>query len=693
MSRLIFDIETDGLLDQLTTIHSLVIKDADNGQMYSCCDDPSYRHETGTCTSALTIKQGLDVLMEADEIIGHNIVAFDIPAIQKVFPWFEPRGKTLDTLTMSRLIWSDIKENDFQRRARLKRKHGEGHANSASPKRLIGSHGLEAWGYRLGSWKGDYSKEREQALKAEFARRRRVAVIGVIREYIATMKAFGEKRTKAGMNRALAMVDLPPKAPTKAEIVEHVWGSWNPDMQAYCEQDVEVTHDFLKLIESKRYSQTAMQLETDFKAIIHRMEGEGFPFDKTKAHALEHKLVRRKVEIEQEMAEAFPPWEIHTPFVPKANNSTLGYVKGEVAYRTKRMVFNPASRDHIADRLTDKYGWEPVELTETGKPKVDETILKRLPYPEAKALAEYFVIGKRLGALSEGKNSWLGLVHEDSRIYHSVITNGAVTGRCTHKQPNLGQVPSVKAAYGTECRSLFHAPKGMVMVGADLSGLELRCLAHYMAIWDDGAYIKELLEGDIHTANQNAAGLPSRDNAKTFIYGFLYGAGDEKIGSIVGKGSAEGKRLKKQFLDKTPALKKLREAVQAKTAETLWVKGKKKPNPKFVGHLVGLDGRELPIRSSHAALNTLLQSAGALLAKKATVILYEDLSTRGWVFGEDYALMAHVHDEIQMWAKPELAEQLGEAAVKSFEAAGEFFQFRCPITGEYKVGNNWAETH
>jgi DNA polymerase I-like protein with 3'-5' exonuclease and polymerase domains len=286
------------------------------------------------------------------------------------------------------------------------------------------------------------------------------------------------------------------------------------------------------------------------------------------------------------------------------------------------------------------------------------------------------MVQKRIGQLAEGDQAWLKKVGNDDRIHGSVITNGAVTGRATHSNPNMAQVPSVSAPFGTECRTLFHVPQGKSLVGADLSGLELRCLAHYMAKWDGGSYGRTLLEGDIHTVNQNAAGLPTRNQAKTFIYGFLYGAGAAKIGSIVGKGAAEGQRLKSRFLKQLPALAKLVEAVQYASNR---------------GYLLGLDGRKLFVRSSHAALNTLLQSAGALIAKQSLVEFDRLVLERGW--SDKVKLVAWIHDEIQVETDEDIAEEVGTLAVRAFELAGTYFGFRIPITGEFRVGRNWAETH
>lgn len=154
---------------------------------------------------------------------------------------------------------------------------------------------------------------------------------------------------------------------------------------------------------------------------------------------------------------------------------------------------------------------------------------------------------------------------------------------------------------------------------------------------------------------------------------YLYGAGDEKIGSITGGGSSEGKKLKAAFLKKTPALAKLKAAIDKAV--------------KDKGYLIGLDGRELPIRSSHAALNTLLQSAGAIVMKKALVILADLLEPY------DAKFVLNIHDEWQIEAADDCADLVGKLAVQAIREAGEFYGFRCPLDGEYKIGNNWCETH
>lgn len=590
---LIFDLETDGLLDEVTKIHCLVIKDSDKDYGMSYFGDD--------------IESGLREVMKHPLIAGHNIIKYDIPVIQKLYPWFtiDP-SKVFDTLVATRLIWANIKDND-----NLLLKEGR------LPGKLFGSHSLEAWGYRLGNYKGDY---------------------------------------KGG------------------------WETFTQEMLDYCIQDVEVTSALYEKIVSKQYSQTALELEHQVAWLMAKQERNGFHFDMKKASDLLSRLVQRRGELERELKDYFGSWVIQLPpFVPKVNNKTRGYTKGVPIERTKTIEFNPSSRDHIADRLSTLYGWKPTVFTEGGKPQVDEVILGELDYPPCKLLTEYLTVQKRISQLFEGGQAWLKC-EKQGRIHGSVNPNGAVTGRATHSYPNISQVPSSGSAYGRDCRELFTVPAGWTLVGADASGLELRCLAHYMAKYDGGKYGEVLLNGDIHTENQKAAGLSTRAQAKTFIYGFLYGAGDAKVGSIVGGTSGDGRKLKDKFLRSLPALKRLTEAVREASRR---------------GFLIGIDGRQLHVRSAHAALNTLLQSAGAIVCKKWLVLLEEHLSSKykhGW--DGDYAFCAWSHDEVQIACRtPEIATYISEAAPQFVTRAGEAFDFRCPLAGESKMGTTWADTH
>lgn len=593
-----FDIETNGFLEKLDRVHSIVIEDISTGEKWSCAHASGFR----------SIEWGLTKLAEADLVVGHNIIKFDIPALRKVYPYFDiPFHKVRDTLLLTRLLWGHIGDSDHGRIAK-----------GRLPPKMRGRHSLAAWGYRMGILKGD----------------------------------FGETTD---------------------------WSEWTPEMQTYCEQDVTVTTALWHRIQKANPAERAVILEHKFCHAIVQQEQFGFRFDVEKAVQLYAKLQARRDKIDEELKALFKPWYVRgEEKTPKVNNSRHGYVKGQPFTKVILQEFNPGSRMQIAARLKARYGWAPKNFTPTGQPQIDETTLTTLKKPAAKLLIERFLLDKRIGQLAEGDQAWLR-AEKNGRIHGSVNTIGAITGRCTHSQPNVAQVPGVKALFGKECRELFHVDPGFIQIGADASGLELRCLAHFMAAFDGGKYAKLLLEGDVHTANQEAAGLPSRDDAKTFIYAFLYGAGDAKIGNIIGKGPKAGKKLKTNFLAQTPALKRLREAVQKKVEQA--------------GFLYGIDGRKLHIRSAHAALNTLLQSAGALLVKQATINLFETMERRGFVFGRDWAMVAHVHDEYQLQVRQEFADEVAEIAVEAFREAGRQFKWRCPLDGEAKIGKNWSECH
>ena len=428
------------------------------------------------------------------------------------------------------------------------------------------------------------------------------------------------------------------------------------EMAEYCAKDVDVTKALYAKILGEEPTMMSMALEHDFAAIIQEQERSGIPFNERAATDLYTTLTAEKDALSRRLVDLFPPKVV------------------QLKTKKKYIPFNPGSRLQIAEGLMAKHNWRPSEFTPDGRPKVDEEVLSSLEYEEAKLLSKYLLIEKRIGQLGDGKEGWIKL-SKNGKIFGRVNTNGAVTGRCSHSGPNMAQVPSVKSPYGKECRALFYAPAGFKMVGVDASGLELRCLAHYMAKYDDGVYAKTVVSGDIHTMNQQAAGLQTRDQAKVFIYALVYGAGDEKIGKIIGGSRQEGKRVKDRFLSKVPALKRLKDDIE-RAMETR-------------GYLIGLDGRKLRPRSKHAALNTLLQSAGAILMKQATVLAWRRFKKAKI----EVTQVAHVHDEIQYIVKEDNAKQTGQLCVESIRLSGEVFKFRCPLDGEFRIGGNWAETH
>lgn len=615
--RLIFDIETDGFLDTFTKIHSLVIKDVDTGEVWSCHD----LSPDGIAATGGNITRGVEILEKATEIIGHNIIEFDIPVIQKLYPDFNPRkDQVIDTLVYCRMLWPEVINTDMKKiRA----------GTTVLTPKLAGTHKLEAWGMRLGILKGTYSSMMEER-------------------------------------------GLDP------------WASWNPEMQEYCEQDVEVTEALFKLIEEKPICEYSVWPEHAAMWITAAQQRAGFMFDVKAAEDLYFHLSGIRAGLNDTLTDIFKPWwkpagKVKTP---KQDNSRWGYIKGAPFTPVKLNVFNPNSNQQIEDRLRTLYGWKPVEMTPSGQAKLDEEILGALPYPEAKDLAYYQMIQKRIGQLAEGNQAWLKQVKPDGRIHGRINSCGAITTRSTHSNPNIGQVPAVSAQFGRECRSLFPAPPGRRLLGCDVSGLELRMLAHYMAAHDGGAYGREVIEGDVHTLNQQAAGLPTRDAAKTFIYAFLYGAGNLKLGTIAGGGAQQGAALKAKFLRKVPALGKLLKGVKASV------------NKK--GTLRALDGRSLKVRHKHAALNTLLQSAGALVCKLWMVRFHDLLEANELT--DRVTQVAWIHDELQMEIDDDLVREdgtsiVGDLCVKAIKTAGEELEVRIPLTGEYKIGATWADTH
>jgi len=621
---LFFDIETNAINDwstysDLHTVHCLSIYDPMIPKMLTFHGE--------------SIERGLLELQKADRIVGHNVIDFDIPALKKLYGFSPPLIKVLDTLVVSRCVFPDLRNDDFGR--------------NGFDKALVGSHSLKAWGHRMGS---------------------------------TTKLTYGEE--------------------------DGAFNSYNEEMRKYCERDVIVTqllHDFLF---KHKPSKEMIAIEHWFRFVISLQERHGFKFDLDKADLLTAKLMGIRAKLTTDLQNQWKPTEVEMKSpagwtlqivsddsVEVIQRKTKNELKQELKSRglkqtlvkdakkqgnaVKEIPFNPGSRKQIAERLM-ALGYELPTENDGVSYKVDESVLRGIDHPIAEDLLSYLLVQKRLGQLAEGQQAWLKL-QKNGVIHGSVNTNGAVTGRCTHSNPNVAQVPSVRADYGSECRELFTVRNGYKLVGCDASGLELRMLAHYMAFYDGGQYAKIVTEGDVHTVNQQAAGLETRDQAKTFIYALLYGAGDEKIGNIAGGNAQLGQKLKRKFFSSLPALARLQADVQRKV--------------KHGGELIGLDGRILPIRSSHAALNMLLQSAGAVVMKVALIQLFHLLNGLRWQHGREYAFVANIHDEFQAEVTPDKAETFGKLAVESIQHAGKQLKLNVRLDGEFKIGNNWAETH
>jgi len=459
------------------------------------------------------------------------------------------------------------------------------------------------------------------------------------------------------------------------------WSKFSKEMLDYCIRDCEITTKLYRHLTLKGLSSDAKQLEYATRKHCSIQEKSGWHFDLHGAIGLLRTINEDLRQAEEKVHKTFKPlavWKSKTPVKnrwKKKGGRTKAYQaevelechtndEGDYGYWSYPEL-NLGSRQQVGRHLMH-YGWKPTVFTDTGLPKVDESTLKDVDIPEAKIIARYLMLQKRQGQVS----SWIDEYNYDTeRIHCRVHTMGTVTHRMSSSNPNLQQVTASNKEYGQEMRSLFTVPEGKVIVGADLSGLELRCLAHYMK---DKDYTEEILSGDIHTANQKAAGLKTRDESKRFIYAYLYGGGDFLIGKICGGSKELGKKIKAEFLSNTPALANLRKRIEIASNK---------------GYIKALDGRRVYVRSSHSALNFLLQSAGAIIAKRAWEIFH--------VIADDYAYkqLGVIHDEIQIECNPGDADRIGRLVVDAMELTTEYYKLNCPITGEYKIGRSWNETH
>ena len=465
---------------------------------------------------------------------------------------------------------------------------------------------------------------------------------------------------------------------------------YSQEMLDYCIQDVAVTFNLWQTIATQNYAESSLLLEHDFALSINKQIRSGVPFDLDAALDLVDVLRAKETELETHLKQIFPPIKHEQVFVPRVNNTKRGYVKGQPFTKVSYEEFNPGSRDQIANRLSSKYGWKPQKFTEKGNPVVDDDVLEKLPYPEAKSLAEYMLVKKRLGQIAGGNNAWIKLYNNDTgRIHGDVTTNGCITGRCSHRNPNMGQVPAGYSPYGKECRSLFTPPDGWDLIGIDAKALELRCLAGYLAIWDNGEYARLVTDEsiDIHTYNQKQFGVETRDISKRLLYGMLYGCGSVKAGSIIDPNLKDedelrmlGRNAIDGFMRGVPALK----ALKLEIDKTIGLRG----------YLIGLDRRQLYCRSAFKGLNVLLQSAGAILMKQVVINIQNNIKNNlDLVYDHDWQQLLMVHDEVQIACKPQYTETIREQAMLAFPQAQEFFGFRCLIEGDSRVGSSWAETH
>lgn len=668
MKRYLYDTESDGFVATSTVIHCVSIRDVDTKDHWSYGPDQ--------------IEAALEKLDEADVRIGHNIQRHDEKLIEKLYPHRKRRPEVtlIDTMILARLKYPNVKATD-----------GELVRSGKMPagKDYQGKHNLGAWGYRLGIHKGDYAQlRRAEAL-------------------------------------ALGLTD-------EKAILHFVWGIYTKGMHEYMDQDTLTNLALLEHLDPDNYSLAAIELEHRIAIVCNAMEQAGVPFDMPKATALHAELVTQSSVIENRLKEQFQFWyapekpsyaaSVH---MPKVNNKARGITKGEPYSKLKKVEFNPGSRDHIAKVLKDK-GWKPKKFTDGGKAQFDEEVLISVmaEFPEMEAIDKYFMLEKRISQLAGGKQALMIHYNETTGCLHGVINPmGAVTSRAAHFHPNLGQVPNSSSPYGPEFRELFYAPKGMSFLGADMSGLELRGLAHYLTPLDGGKYMLIVTDGDPHWLHCQVMGLAEgdrdkentlhtlvrEDGAKRFIYAYIYGAWDDMCGQILydclikakRDGGPEGVELFNKFFPqgiKETTLRNTGSKVRAAFMTRIDGYGKLQERllaqVKRFGWVYGLDERKIPTRSEHSALNFLIQSCGAILCKRWVCDVYEELCSKyKWGWDGDFVMCLWVHDEMQLCVREGLEAEITAIIKKHAALSGTYYGFRGPLKADSRYGRTWRDTH
>lgn len=670
--NLVWDIEADDLLADVTKIHCVCGLDADTGQKWSFGPDQ--------------IPEAIDLLSQAKNLIGHNILGYDILALNKIHGWSPRKDQEItDTFVQMSLLFPDQEDKDYD-------------AHDPKIKALQGSHALEAWGIRLKCHKQDYQ-----------------------------------------------------------EGFEH----FTPGMLVYCEQDVQSTFAVYKHLKAHPpLSPQAVSLEQRIHYEYALMEARGFPFNVDKATALSQRLQEDLQRLQNRINEIIPPkriegktpqfWSLTGPSGEQTQHETKGaadsYRKAQKWKPAECLIergpnrftleeFNPRSSKQRLDLFVQKYGWISPKLTEGGQEafkagegtydeiaktrgSTEEAILRTLDFPEAEVLADCGMVGKVVSMLESGKSAWMKQVR-DGRIHGRTKGIGTITTRSSMATPNLQQTPSVQTAdgevlwgfegrYGADCRDLFEAPPGKLLIGTDLSGIEACMLAHFLHPFDNGVYADVVLHGDIHSLNVDAfkkyAGYTiSRRDSKTIYYAWCYGAQDMKLGQEAVDSSEEASRF---FRSRLASLRRQMDEQKAhatayravgKAIRNAFEQGisgldkltdtVRKASEK--GYLSVLDGHRIPVRKKYAALNTLLQGSAAIVMKRWVVKTINYCNA----FIPSAELLAVIHDEMQMAVAEEDAERYSAVSVDLIAQAGKHYDLKIPLTGEAKIGKTWQETH
>lgn len=703
---LVLDIEADGLLFQqgskreATQFWCFAVADMETGEEFYWGPEE--------------IEEGLRWLQDAKELIAHNGNGFDFPAIPKLYPWYRTSARLLDSLVLCKILWpAEVLVGPDLARIR----------SGKMPGQYLKRQSLAAWGYRTGTYKGEYT---------------------------------------GGFD------------------------AWSPAMADYLMGDIRATVALWKLIKTKLtaplvWPDRVVDEEMAMSRICLEQEWGGVSFDKPKAHALARHLANSKAELEAKLVDIFGSWwqaseeqdpaidrdvklagfeDVVIPRVSEKTGKALApyvgppkaeYRKGQPYVNIEWVTFNPSSRDHLGQRLCEVYGWTPKKFGKDGKPSVDETVLEAIPdavmpADVRKSVLDYFVVTKTLAMLAGGRQAWIALVDDATgKIHGRIDPQATITRRASHSKPNRSQTPGVRkekvvvdgvtkevpllglaGRYGWECRDLWVADPGWELTGTDASALELILLGHYLQPLDGGAFSERVCDPtrDPHREHAEIAGM-LRADAKTAIYLRIFGgsafklsldidiADDEILPNLGYRGlpmllSSLEKRFDADFVlrldDRQRA--KIAKARQIILKLEQGIPGLKKISENVSkaaaqGWLKAIDGSRIIVRKDYAALNALLQSAGAIACKRWGVLLERALQAQGlrpWrPFTPDreydYRMVGWYHDEYSYTHRPGLGPIIAETAERCLVEAGESLGLRGRFRSDAKTGLSWAETH
>jgi len=629
MKTLLYDLETDNLLDKVTKVHCCVIADVKTGEIRAYHDDLTITPRYGT------LEEGYAYLGTADRTSGHNILEYDSEVLKKLgnpAPVITDRTRMVDTLVLSRLVYSDRKERDF---ALFKKERLSG--------KNVGQHSLGAWGERLGEPKGDFSKDFSTFTQAmldyciqdvtvnlklyrvltkqlpHFKSRDGLATWQV--EHLFAGQLFDQQQRGVRLDRKVGQALADELAIRKGELEDLIQEAFPPRKQMYA-------------INKKTGKQTFRHCDQRNGKYDHKM----VPFEPNSRAQLAARLQQKHSWVPRELT-----------------------AKG-----------NPVMQERVLVDLGDVYP-EVKAVAEYYIVNARLSILR-----ESKN--SYFSLMDEHGLL-HGRTLHIGA--GTHRCSHSKPNVGNVTST---RKPYGKRMRSIFIPYRGDEPGI--EPGEYEQAGYDADALELCMQAHYLAKWDGGAYGKVVKEGnkeegtDAHSLNAAVIStiVPcTRTHGKNTIYALNYGAADLKLGKMHGGGKQLGAQIRKALSEGTPGMKEL----------NAWLAGLLDDG----GNIISLDGRRIGIRHNHTALNTLLQGGGAVVMKWVPVVLEQILPRYGIVPGRDYYQTGHIHDECQGSLRKGLRDPFRAAVSQAFATVSEVLDLRVPVSGTADFGASWLDTH